>query len=327
MKKKPKRSRPRKSLWSPKKGLTNSSIQSWLKCREQFALRYIDGWSTKKLSIPLAYGNLWHAADEHWGEEEPWKHVEAASSKQMAELAPKERAELAFLLAQVKTLYPIYQEHYCRQDAGLRWVNREKTFAIPMRVLGLDLTIRGKRDGEYLTPKGSLALFETKTKTRIDPNGIRDQLRCDFQTLLYSWSLWKEGRAPDLIVYNVVRRPGLRKKEAEPLQAYLERLAKDCRSKKSGYFARWKVQVSPGECARFEREHLLPILQAFVTWWREVRRAPFLPERLDGRHPSHYLSLPALVGPYGKDDLYDLVVNGYQDLYFRRSSAHPELFS
>jgi hypothetical protein len=325
-KKKAVRRAARKLLWTPAMGLTVSAMKLWSTCREQFALKYIDGWASRKASVPIVYGSLWHLAQEHQGTSTPWKGIDAYLKDFKKNGDSHAIRDVEFMIAQIKTLFPLYAAHYKTQDSSIKWTRREAVFLQPLRVLGEQLPIAGRRDGEFRTAKGTLGLFETKTKSNIDRKAIADLLRSDLQTLVYCWSMWREyNEAPGLILYNVVKRPSLRQTQGETQQAYLIRLANDCRRKPDNYFLRWQVQITKDDMARFETEQLVPICQAFLTWWREVHRAPFLPERSDGRHPSHFTNLPALVTPYGKADLYDLIVLGLRAPYFQRSSAHSEL--
>jgi hypothetical protein len=315
-----------KPLWTPSMGLTVSAMRLWATCPEQFSLKYIDGWTPRRASTPIMYGSIWHAAQEHQGTRSPWKGVDNFIADYKKHASQSAVQEVEFLAAQVKTLFPLYAEHYRVQDASITWTRREAVFLQPFNVLSEKLPIAGRRDGEFRTAKKTLGLFETKTKSQIDRKAIADLLRSDLQTLVYCWSMWKEYKeAPGLILYNVVKRPTLRLGQSESKQAYLIRLADDCRKKPNDYFFRWQVQITEADLKRFEKELLLPICQAFLTWWRQVHRAPFLPERTDGRHPSHYTNLPALVTPYGKADLYDLMVLRLTAPYYRRSSAHNEL--
>lgn len=321
-----KRKTPRRTVWTRSAGLSNSAYQTWANCREQFALKYLDGWSSRKISTPLAYGTLWHAAQEHQDSANPFLAVDAMLDASRTKLTTQAADDLHVLGAIVKALFPIYCDTHAKTDESIRWLGRETQFKIPFPVLGTELPLVGKRDGEFRTPKGLLGLFETKTKSSINPKLISDLLRSDFQTLLYCWSLWKTYHEhPALIVYNVVKRPTLRQRQNESLKDYVTRIANDANKHRSSYFLRWEVTLAPTDLPQFESAILRPVCQAFMQWWKEVRRNPFLPERRDGRHPSHYVNLAALTTAYGKADLYDLMVLRSKATYYRRSSPHPEL--
>jgi hypothetical protein len=308
-------------------GLTSTAINTWLSCREQFAVRYMDGWRPTKASIPLLWGQLWHAALEGAHLKNPLTVSNRLAKKLKSQCKTQyAKDEIDKIYAEVCALFPIYCDHYHADDAKLKWTGREKTFSIPLTVDGIKLPIRGKRDGDLKSPRGGIGLFETKTRSTIDPKKIRDQLRCDFQTLLYCWSIWKEtGKSPSFLIYNVVKRPALRQGKAETKQTFYLRIANDARKNPQSYFFRWRVTIEEQDLINFEQTILLPVCKSFIKWWKEVRRNPFLPGRLSGVHPSHYVNLSALTTPYGVSDLYDLMVLRSTEKYELQSSPHPEL--
>lgn len=313
-----KRTRKRKSLWTPAKGLTNSSLTKWKNCREQWSLSNIDGWSPKKISEPLMYGILWHALEE--GPEELQRVITNVKKKG----SPSVTAQVVALAEIVKAVFPVYKDYY--EDQSFKWIGRENQFSIPLTIRGIMVPIRGKRDGEYRDSDGNLVLFETKTKTSINRKVIGEQLQSDLQTLIYSWALWKEtGECPKKVLYNVIKRPKLKQKAKESRPQYLKRISDTVKDQKASYFQRWEIDITEEDIITFEKQILIPLCQAFITWWLEVRRAPFLPERTDGRHPSHFVNLNALVTGYGRSDLFDLMVLKSKAGYYIRSSVHPEL--
>ena len=57
----------------------------------------------------------------------------------------------------------------------------------------------------------------------------------------------------------------------ERKEEFYGRLAGIIRDSPSEYFMRWKVEVTPGDVARFRRECLDPILEQLCDWWDWIK--------------------------------------------------------
>ena len=57
--------KPNKPLWKLEDGITYSGLSTWEQCREQFSLQWIDGLTSRKVSIPLEFGSIIHYALEN----------------------------------------------------------------------------------------------------------------------------------------------------------------------------------------------------------------------------------------------------------------------
>lgn len=325
-KKKPRKKKTSKPspLWKlEKNGITNSGLNRWMACPEQFALSYIDGWTPRKLSVPLTWGNIWHLMFQYKDTRTKAKGVTKYRNSLKDNLNTYAMQELDQIIAQVQVMFPLYLKHYKNDHQDYTFTSHESTFEVIKDIHGVKVPLRGKRDAEYKI-KGSFGLWEVKTKSKIDTNLISDLLRCDFQTLLYLWSMREEyGETPCHLTYDVIKRPGLRQGKSETYLDYLNRIKYDVVKNPSNYFQRWPVTVLDSDLDTFDKKLLTPALKAFVKWDREVSKTPFLPERLDA--DLHYLNLSALVNPYGKSDFYDLIIKGNQAGHYQRSSPHPEL--
>ena len=316
-------------LWTLDTGITYSGLSLWLECREQFALQYIEGKTPKKLNEALEFGSIFHKALEHQFEHDTpvacinticrnWKR------RRLKHLNPAERKALERLLGLARVLFPIYCKYWGKEDATLKWVSRESKFAIPYTVKDppKDKTfqLRGMRDGVFKKGK-DYGLFETKTKSIIRPDDIVDQLRYDMQTLLYCLTIQHDyGVPPKKILYNVIRRPGL-KQGVAPLESYLQRVRDDVESRPDHYFLRFDVTLKKDDLERFCKRTLDPVLLNLDAWWSEVRHTPFS----RGAARLHYVNSNALIGKYGKAQMYDLLVLGKDSPYYNRSSVFPEL--
>jgi hypothetical protein len=325
-------------LWEWTSGVTQSAIEKFLGCREQFALSYIEGYTPRAFSTPLEFGTMFHSCLEKIGTDSPERIARTVTDsyyKARKATLTGDTDALSKAVTDICVIFPLYVEYYKERDAKLSWLKREQMFEAPYhfdKSFGFDnksggrvkVILRGKRDGEYRNALGKLALFETKTKSSIDDLAIQDGLRADLQTMLYLYSLRVEyGEEPTEILYNVVRRPQLiiSKKKGETLDQYAKRLADDISSRPDWYFRYYEVTVSPGDIDCFLETTLDPVLLQMYQWWESIEDSPF--ERWGS--PYHFRNLFALTTKYGKADLYNLMILGRRNEYYRRSSPFPEL--
>lgn len=318
-------------------GLTRSALAKWLECPEQFASAYIDGFTSSQLSTPLAYGSLWHLAEETaamFGEQRADVHkIMFAVRKALATYIdkvvknhPGTRSEHTHLAELVCAVFPHYLTTYRTEDLSRKWLAREKTFCCPLEVDGRTIYLRGRRDGDYQARTGALGLHETKTKSRIDIPLIMAQLGCDLQTLLYLWSMRKDyGITPTSLCYNVTRRPEERLGKGETLPAFYQRVSKKVAADKDHYFKRFSVTISGRDLDHFENILLRPLCRSFVLWWEQVKQRPFFPDRMDC--DRHYINSQALTGIYSKSDLYEMIASRNEAGYHVKSYPFPELLS
>lgn len=261
-------------------GVTQSMLSLWASCREASRMALNGLQIPGKRSRYIEYGNLWHALfDAHYrslraGDGplkkdamtaviEDWEH----RNEQTPALDAEAFGDIQRDAALASVLFPVYAVHY-RKDEQLVWEQVEQTF--DLRWEGYRL--RGKRDGAFRLPslrkggKGSLWLFETKTKSQVSERTIGDVLAFDFQLQLYTLTLEEEtGESVAGAVYNVVRTPGLKQGKTETLQEYVLRVAKDVSERPDHYFMRWEVPNDSDAKARFRRD-LLTKLREFASW-------------------------------------------------------------
>lgn len=317
-------------LWDWTKGVTQSSLETFLACREQFSLGYIEGWTAKQFSVPLEFGTLIHfmlerlPGEPHAIAREVCQSYEKARKKT---LNSSDMQTMEITLCNAEAIFPVYCEYWEEMDSKIDWIQRESIFKIkhPFMVPGegtrsIDLT--GMRDAVYRNSVKKLGLFETKTKSSIDDLAIQDGLRADLQTLLYLYSLWRDFKEyPQEILYNVIRRPQLRLKVKESVQEYKTRVSEDIKERPNFYFRRFEVTVIEGDLETFIDTTLDPVLRQLLLWWESIKDDPF--DRW--RSPYHYRDLTKLMNRYGKVPLYNLMIWGLQNEYYRRSSPFPEL--
>lgn len=328
---KPKQSKPIFDLY--RHGLTQGSIATWLNCRCQFTLKYVEGWTAKEFSSAISFGIAFHdvlarVQTEDITPEHAVDEFEQRTIKQSGKLTAKQRDALSLQLGTVEILCRHYLQ---RWPEKFIWVEREKKFFVYNneqrgKKVGENLVpLTGRRDGVFRRKEGGpLYLLETKTKGNIDEEGIQTSLIYDLQTMLYLWSIRHEfDQEPKGVCYDVVRRPGLKftgsyRSKPETLKDYFKRLEEDVANHKaedggSYYFYRWEVELSPGDLDHWIETQLNPILADIEDWWanRQTRR--------------DYLNPAALYTRYGRCELFDPLVRGDYSQFYRRKIVYAEL--
>lgn len=319
-------------------GLTQSALGKFLSCREQFALEYIEGHTPKGFSVPLEFGSIIHFAIERQDEikssvgaarliEEICVSYHDTRSKQI--ISQQDQLTMSKTLAAAEAVFPAYYNYTREDDLKQEWVAHEQLFRVPYEFALVDginsakIDLRGLRDKAYRTKRRSLlGLYETKTKSQIDDNQIQDGLRADLQAMFYLFTMKLEfGETPKELLYNIIRRPGQKIKDAESYKDFKARIVSDIKKRPDYYFRRWEVNVLNSDIDTFQQKVLDPALAIMRQWWESVEGRPF--DRF--KSPYHFVNLPALFTKYGVAPMFKLMVLGRVNDYYTRSSVFPEL--
>lgn len=323
----------RKPLWDLyTHGLTQGAIHVFLECREQFRLMYPFGLSAKGFSTPLEFGGAFHDCLAQMQTGRKPKVRTAMDNYRKARLTERnivgrEYDDFQILTSQCEFILDAYKEIY-KEDEQRDWVCREKVFKVmfPNPIPGLpDIPLTGRWDGLFNQTersKQAFRLHESKTKGRIDEEGIKDTLHVDTQTMLYNYAAEKTyGRQPTGVIYDVIRRPALRQSMKEDIPQFLERTKKDIAARPKEYFMRWNVNLEKGDLEKFVQQQLTPIVTQIVLWWEAVKGRLNDPWGL----PEHYISEKHLIGTYGRCPMFHLITKGNAFNIYRRKHPFPEL--
>ena len=271
-----------------KQGVTASMLSSWLACPERARLSYGEKLAAgeERLSLPLDFGSVLHEnldrcyTDFRLHENTPldtWQtHLHAAYDETY-----KEMIESMALSTQTDHLYNVYgmvepvlkrYHEEWQSDLQRNWVSLEQEFDVDYDVKfgpysGTNLPLRGKMDGLFRNAQsGRLWLFETKTKALIDDEAIVDRLAFDLQVGLYMLAAeYLYAEQPVGVLYNLVRRPQLRKSVKESVDSFHQRIASDIADRPEWYYLRYEVRMVESEIHRFRRE-FDQIMGTFVQW-------------------------------------------------------------
>jgi len=318
-------------------GVTQSFLSTWSACPEQARLRYVQGWTERRVSEPLEFGNLFHfvlselyhgkrklpdAARintnmDTWYDE--WcrdrKVVSSTEEETMSKVFALARPTLAGYVDRWAGDWTGRYKLGCDVVRPVKWIATEQVFRVPFVFPDEKVVhLTGMFDGVFEDAKGGVWLLETKTKSRIDEDGLSASLPFDRQVCLYLWALrQKYGKQVRGVLYNVVRRPGNRLGKTEKLAAFESRIATDIRSKlgTGHHFIRWEVRMSAKELNAWDASYLTPALHDVRAWW-------------EGRRP-HYMNPDALFSKYGKASMFNPIVSGDFTGHYRRTRAFNEL--
>jgi ATP-dependent helicase/DNAse subunit B len=310
-------------------GLSVSSIEKWLDNKEEFRLMKVEGLEGRTGSVALDFGDWWHwLLGRHYSN----RHQRASNPRLDMENGAKvyrsqfqrdnpnaidkrvEGLELGFL--KTAALWPTYVAKYAAEDKAKKWVGIEADWAFKYSLPpikhewpagskkqielfpGCTVDLHGIFDGVY-RKEGRLWLFETKTKSRIDEAELDDTLNLDIQVMLYLYAIYRVYKEwPAGVTYNVIRNPQTEpsKKKGENAKTFVDRLTKEVEKDEDHYFKRWEMGVEQADIERFMDKVLDPILRDIQGW-------------AYGHHP-HYVHTKALIGKYGRSDMYDVITRG-----------------
>lgn len=234
-------------------GLTQSLLSSFLECRKKAELAYKKGYSSSNISNSLVFGSLFHECLDRCynymkqgikeiNYENVVNNVLKDHKDQHEGVWTPEHEENHILNeGYIKILLPEYFKRYWKEDSKKEWLAIEKEFRVQYQS---EVYLRGKYDRISKSKDGTLTLWDTKTKSRFDPN-FQDGLSFNLQAMFYRYAYWKETKQfISNFVFDLVKRPALRKGAMETMKAFMERVKNDV---DDDYFQRISVMVTEDE--------------------------------------------------------------------------------
>lgn len=282
-----------------KDGITQSLLSMWLSCRQKARI-YLKGYERPFISQALMHGAIGHKVLELMYTDvmkgKINKIPSSKTAKKYVDIVEKiwlkenpkaneyETQNLELCLGLVEAMIQPYFKHWRKDFIKVNWVSLEEKFQYPITLPdGRKTVFRGKKDGVF-NPKTNW-LFETKFKALVNEVDMIDVLEMDFQVLSYLLTLIKGNKYPKGCVYNVIRRPSLRKKQNESMTAFIKRCQEDMFSRPDHYFIRIPVFIEPELLISF-REEFLAVITEFYDWY-------------EGKAP-HYKNPYECIGKYGR---------------------------
>lgn len=327
-----KRNRP---LWEgpsgngPNGGITFSMLSRYLCCKERFRIQYLEGLQVREgFNHRLEFGNMWHLCEENIHGD--WRDVLKKYATSLHNRYPYQRQEISHWFAMCYKEFPEYVkywEKYSQQEKSITLL-QEQVFDVPYKLpSGRTVRLRGKWDRVDLQD-GMIYLGENKTKSQIDPSKIKRQLTFDLQTMMYLIAMEEpdglasfatNGRHPLRgVKYNVVRRSAHKSPES-----MLKKIREDITDNRGGeWFARWTVDVTPGDIQIFKEQCFNELLEEVSDWYR------FKTTGMQGAFIRHYRMPYGIYNPLtegGSSDYDEYLATGSMDGLERTNNLFREL--
>lgn len=282
-----------------KHGLSQSLIGTFRACERKFR-HQISGLTSMKESQALIYGTVFHEAldycqnrikdgsvtgpeDYDWDEVD--KYLTTFFKEEYEKSSPegKEYYELAigWSYATLPTYFKFWEQDFFGETEK-KFIEIEGEFAIKFPSVvneGKDVVVRGKRDG-LVEENGKVWLWENKTKGTWNDVILSQVLERDLQNNTYLLSVGEDERYNGMdvagVIYNIIRRPQLRKKKTEDMRQYLKRCEDDIKDRPEFYFARLQVEVSKNQRDIFKAQFSRQV--SIIERWSQdiLPKSPFL---------------------------------------------------
>lgn len=269
-------------------GLTQGTLAKWMLCPEKARLSVLNGLDMAGHKSAIEFGNIFHENLEkvytiygqHAKDSVPFSIDDAIATSESylrrqeavcyaALHNEKDAASFQETFAIISKMLPLYFRQWGGDFRAKQWVSLEEEFNVPYTTFDGTVTfpLRGKIDGVYRAGD-NIWIMDTKTKSVINDPTLSTRLGYDLQMGFYMYAVSVlYGKEPTGLLYNLIRRPQLRRKVSESVDDFASRCAADAWNNMSEYFRRIEVIVLPEERDRFRRE-LFASIDAFVTWYR-----------------------------------------------------------
>lgn len=327
-------------------GITQSMIAKFYACRERFRLYYCEGlreyepWSKMRA---MEWGNIWHEAEHASLEGRPpfaaiVNYGDYLIDKYGRQFINKIAHDVQIAQLMFKYYLDYYSKHHTETNITPHWAECEFEVGIDLSDNGIydQPIMRGKMDGVgTLTVKARTMntgiytyLMENKTKERIDPALIKDNLEFDNQVMIYLNALRELRPVYDLppiggVVYNVIRRPRANQQ--------LDTLERKLQAEPEHYFIRVMRNIDDEQLIKFRNETLLPTLYQICGWWNWIKQDPLNPFRKDERgipgggwHWRQPFNVYNNIAS-GRGDFFGLLTNGSSTQLNYAETLYPEL--
>lgn len=244
--------------------LTATRMSTLLACPRRHYWRYEVGLRRAVDADALRFGSAWHRSMEaRWCGAD----LEAAFTAGIGDATEIDELQIATLSGMLAGYYHLYA------DDPVQSVHPEVEFRTPLSG-SRTFDVAGKIDGLAVMRDGRLALIEHKT-AGCDISPESDywlRLRGNGQVMQYVIAARALGWDVALVIYDVARKPAIRVKQNETIEAYGERLAADAQERPEFYFARREVPILEDDLAEFEVQRLMMARQ-ILACRGESRRA------------------------------------------------------
>lgn len=309
-------------------GITYSLLCKFDECPERFRKRVVEGWSESGLQDGLEFGNAFHLCMEHANRAPEYVTQEYQQTRyENNSVEPHQREDFEKLLATVEAAVHGHNKYWEGDAQTMSWVSREKVFDVPYSIDGKVIRLRGKIDGIYRETRDSnrLWIFETKTKSDIDHEGLHRTLNQDLQTMMYCLAveqMYQEQVSG--VLYNVIRRPSIRPRKDETLVQFIARCKEDYLSRPDFYFHRWEISFARNDVELWRARSFEPLLRKLIQWWDSIKADPFNPWESE-LHWQKPFGMYNAMASGRRGSFFDYVTSGSHTGLRQLSTPFPEL--
>ena len=262
-------------------GVSVSCLGTWLSCREACRLRYVKGYRPIIEKSPFIAGKIYHdgikditkyyrdgkkvnegtaimkGIDFLNAEEKEWSSGKKKGAGTQVALEAIDKGH---------ALLPGYVQRWYKEDSKKKWDLVEDRFEVPVKMAdGNTINFIGYYDATFKEGK-KVWIKESKFKARIT-DGYEESLVNDLQVQGYIASLKMGGIKPAGCLFDITRKPGLRKKQGETKNGLITRIVDDIEKRPDWYFNRYKIEFTKNEIndSVMRLEYLI---QSFWDWWK-----------------------------------------------------------
>ena len=241
-------------------GISQSAMKTFMSCRRKWMMN-IAGLEKKDKQKNTHFGTIVHEMlDQVYQKLDklPQDKIEKFVRQRLNQYLKKHADEIFVGGQQYEmekemcvAITTAYFDFFKRDRKNFTEMIPEQEFAIPYK----GVTLRGKIDGLLRLKKKGRWQMEHKTKSRWDEESGLTALQFDFQNLMYSFAADTLSDEPVKgVLYNVIRKPGLRMKQDEGPKEFLDRVKADIASRPEWYFMRYEIVYTKKEKANFKEQ-------------------------------------------------------------------------
>lgn len=312
------------SLWNyHNDGLSQSFMKKFRECKLQTKLEYVDGYTPIVDSVWFRYGHLIHHLLQKGYEEAPitseniaykLAHQYAVSHGWFDTSLEEYTVDTNHLLCSVATqIIPKYFFFNIIDVNTTDTLDCEAEYRLPVE----DTFIRGILDRVYKDADGNIVIRDYKTTSRrLQAEEFRNEYKLDTQTYLYlTLAAAKWGIVPSKMEYTFIKTPAnsysRRKKDFSTVE-WLEKIDKELSSSPSNWLLTIDLKIDSDSLLKWKNSQLLPMVHEIKAWWENgCPGKPYNEQSLRTKFNS-------------KCTMYDLIVYGQRESYYRREKAFTE---
>lgn len=248
-------------------GVSQSAMKTYMSCRREWVLSCC-GLERKGTQVNTHFGTIVHEMlDLVYQRLHTIKQTKIKQfvTKSLEEYLQKNRDEIFINSDQSEIekemaiiIVTEYFKFFKNDFENFSEITPEFEFAFPYSE---DVTLRGKVDGVLKLKNKDIWQLEHKTKSKWNEETGLQALQFDFQNLTYSYVL--DRTLPEKVkgvIYNVIRKPQLRRGKTETLLNFRARLLVDVQTRADWYFNRYEIVYSIKDKREFQ-EQLSEILK------------------------------------------------------------------